>query len=154
MSQILTVEALLEELTGEPVTRRPSLRRESSPEKPVLLLVESRPAIRRQISVTLEAVGYRVVETQDAYEAADWLRRHGAPALAMVAASLPGIEGWQYLRTLRNDELTASIPLVLLTGSAGFWTRWRSHRAGANHCLAVPEQIDRLLPIVRGIVPV
>jgi len=61
--------------------------------------------------------GYRVEEAADGHEALD--KALGlTPDIILMDLSLPGIDGWELARMLKNDARTSAIPIVALTAHA------------------------------------
>ncbi len=81
--------------------------------KTVLLVEDSEPAII-QMKDFMEESGYKILVAQD-----------GAEALAIIETTLPdamimdlmvpGVDGFEVLKTIRNVDKTASIPVLILT---------------------------------------
>src|SRR5262249_52691270 len=65
----------------------------------------------------LQATGYSTVEATTGEAAVEAARTH-EPALVLMDVQLPGIDGVEALARLRQDERTASIPVLALTAQA------------------------------------
>ncbi|MBN2183722.1 MAG: response regulator [Candidatus Krumholzibacteriota bacterium] len=79
-----------------------------------ILAVDDEEDILELVSYNLERSGFKVarVETgEDAVKAA----RDKSPDLILLDLMLPGIDGLEVCRTLKQDTRTASIPIVMLT---------------------------------------
>jgi len=85
--------------------------------KETVLIIEDEPDIAELVQYNLEREGYRV---QVAREGETGLReavRH-KPDLVLLDIMLPGMDGLEVCRRLRDDPATASIPVVMLTARA------------------------------------
>jgi twitching motility two-component system response regulator PilG len=120
-----------------PSRRPPRLR--------TVLVVEESPALHELATETLEREGCRVFAANDGYEAIDVLRDKGAPDLIFLAVALPGIDGYQMCKLLRENPDTAGLPIVLLTNKDGFFSKMRARMCGATDCLPRPFETDDLV---------
>ena len=69
------------------------------------------------------------------------------PDLIILDLALPGIDGWEVLRKLRNEPRTAASVLVL-TAFADPETRNRAHLEGADAYLSKPFRPNDLRKVV------
>jgi two-component system, cell cycle response regulator DivK len=118
---------------------------------PVVLIVDDFIDNREMYGEYLEHMGFRVLEASDGQSAVDIARRD-SPALIVMDLSLPGLDGWEATRVLKDDPATASIVIVVLTGHAEPASRKRAMDAGCDEFMAKPclpaelaERIKKLL---------
>jgi DNA-binding response OmpR family regulator len=78
-----------------------------------------------------------IVEAEDGHEALDLLLGDDAPGLAFVDWDLPGIEGPELCRLVRDFHLSIPPSIVVLAGSRHADTR-DAYGAGASHCVSTP----------------
>jgi two-component system cell cycle response regulator DivK len=71
------------------------------------------------------------------------------PALILMDATMPRMDGWEALRLLKADEATRHIPLIMLTAHAFDEHRERAMKAGADGFLAKPVLPDALAREIR-----
>jgi putative two-component system response regulator len=81
-----------------------------------LLLVDDDAGIRELLRATFEAVDVELDEAENADAALDILLRNRPDAI-VLDVSMPGMDGLAFCRRLKHDPLTATIPIVLLTGA-------------------------------------
>ncbi len=79
----------------------------------VLLVEDSEPAII-QIRDILEEIGYRILVAHDGGEALGIIGQT-IPDAMILDLMMPGIDGFEVLKTLREEEVTAHIPVLILT---------------------------------------
>jgi len=103
--------------------------------KPLILVVDDSPTVRKLVAGTLTTAGYRVVEAESGYAAADLIRTQGVPALFLLDVNMPGMDGFTLCKSLRSSPETAKVPVVFLTGKDGFISKLRSQWAGASDYL-------------------
>jgi DNA-binding response OmpR family regulator len=80
---------------------------------PTVLIVDDEPAIRLLASRTLEGAGYRTVQAHDG-ESALQAAALGKPNLVLLDIALPGVNGLEVCRRLRDTRLDTSV--LLLSG--------------------------------------
>ena len=81
-------------------------------EFPRVLVVDDDPAIVRLVSSKLDISGYRVMTATSGNEALDRIAQDGLPHLAIVDINMPGIDGFEFCRTVQQF---ADLPVILLT---------------------------------------
>ena len=101
-----------------------------------ILLVDDEPALRELLRVTLESVDITVDEASSVLEAQSKLERR-RPDLVVLDLRMPGEGGVELCRTLKADEGTREIPIVLLTGAESEEIR-AAKRAGADEVVRKP----------------
>lgn len=79
-----------------------------------ILIVEDEADIRELIRYNMEREGYKVAECASSEAASDYLRRT-LPDLILLDLMLPGTDGFAFCRTVRADERTAKIPVIMVT---------------------------------------
>ena len=113
-----------------------------------VLLVEDEPDSRELLSVVLELCGSRVAAAASVDEALHRLDA-AAPAVIVSDLSMPGKDGFQLLRALRNAGNHA--PAVAVTGHA--YERDRALAAGFAVFLTKPVEPDVLCSTVAALAP-
>jgi DNA-binding response OmpR family regulator len=112
-----------------------------------VLTVDDDDAIRCLVRENLELSGFEVIEAADG-EAA--LRAVAAekPDLVILDVKMPGMDGWNVLRTLRTDPATATLPVVMLTVLADDANVARGWGIGADFYLTKPFEPLELVQVV------
>jgi len=113
-----------------------------------ILVVEDNPKNLKLVRDVLQATGYGTLEATTGEEAVEVARSH-SPALVLMDVQLPGIDGVEALTRLREDERTASIPVLALTAQAMYGDRERFLDAGFDGYLSKPIDVVELLQTVR-----
>ena len=116
-----------------------------------VLVVDDEPDVLLLCRLNLEQRGHQVLEAPNGDVALE--RAHeGALDLVVLDLMLPGIDGYEVLRSLREDEATAEIPVVVLTAKSLQADRDRSRELGAAAFLTKPflpeelcDMVDRVL---------
>jgi len=79
-----------------------------------VLVIEDDSDIQELISYNLTREGYRVIKAGTGEEGLDQSRRE-RPGLILLDLMLPGIDGLEVCRQLTADQVTNSIPVIMLT---------------------------------------
>ncbi len=64
--------------------------------------------------------------------------RQRRPALVLADVMMPGLDGFELIRELRADPMTADVPVILLSARAGEEARIEGMQAGASDYLVKP----------------
>jgi two-component system, cell cycle response regulator DivK len=113
-----------------------------------VLIVEDNEKNMKLFRDVLQATGYSTLEATTGEEAIE-LSLSQAPALVLMDVQLPGIDGVEALERLRQNERTASIPVLALTAQAMSGDRERFLEAGFDGYLAKPVDVGELIEAVR-----
>jgi two-component system, cell cycle response regulator DivK len=117
-----------------------------------VLYVEDNEYNRKIVRQLLSRTSYRLVEAIDGESgvaAALDLR----PDLILMDVQLPKTSGLDATRTLRADERTKDIPIVIITSFAMSGDRERATDAGASGYLAKPYSPRELLALLQKFLP-
>lgn len=113
-----------------------------------ILLVEDSKPIRLANEAALHKAGYEVISAEDG-EIAVQFAREKKPDLVLLDMILPKLSGPEVLRRLKEDPLTARIPVVVLS-SLSDKNRQKLMEAGADEYLeksaVLPSRDTNLLP--------
>ena len=115
---------------------------------PLILVVDDYQDAREMYAEYLQFSGFRVAEAKTGNEAIDKafeLR----PDLILMDLSLPGMDGWEATRLLKQDERTRHIPVVALTGHALAGASEGARKAGCDSFVTKPCLPDDLVTEVR-----
>ncbi len=80
------------------------------------------------------------------------MAREQRPAIIMIDLMLPGLDGFELCRRLRDDPLTAHIPRVILSACDSFADQANALAAGADRYVAKPVKMKALVSLVEGLV--
>ena len=86
---------------------------------------------------------YQILEAAGGEEALDTLRREYATVSAVLLdISMPGMDGYEVLRRIREDIQLSQIPVIMITGNEGEESRVLSLANGANDYVTKPYRSD------------
>ncbi len=104
---------------------------------PLVLLVDDYADAREMYGYYLARQGYRVEEAAEGHEAlAKALTL--LPDIILMDLSLPGIDGWELARMLKQDARTSAIPIIALTAHALNGEEQRARGAGCDAFVTKP----------------
>jgi signal transduction histidine kinase len=112
--------------------------------KPTVLLIEDNEDGREMMATMLDAFGYTVQQAADGVQGVQ-MAHATAPDVALVDIGLPGIDGYEVARRLRQDAQTRNIKLIALTGYGLADDQRRVLEAGFDMHLVKPVDINHLL---------
>lgn len=121
-----------------------------------ILVVEDEAPIREMLCFVLEQKGYETIEAEDY---ADGLVkvREPYPELIVLDWMMPGGSGIQFIKQLKQDEVTRQIPVVMLTARGEEEDKVRGLEAGADDYITKPfspkELTARLHAVMRRVSP-
>jgi len=111
-----------------------------------ILVVEDEPEIRRFLRATLDAEGYRVVESPSGRRGSIDAATH-KPDMAIVDLGLPDMDGVEVIRRIRR---WSGMPIVVLSARAHERSKIEALDAGADDYVTKPFPIGELLARIRA----
>ena len=112
-----------------------------------VLVVDDEPDVLLLCRLNLEQDGHEVLEAPNGQVALE-IVREDIPDLIVLDLMLPGIDGYDVLRTLRADQATAGVKVLVLTAKSLQADRERSRDLGAAAFLTKPFLPDELVTTV------
>ncbi|MBW3630167.1 MAG: response regulator [Gemmatimonadetes bacterium] len=96
----------------------------------------------------LESRGYRVAAATDGKAALAKLDEVH-PALVLLDVMMPGMDGWQVCRTIKNHPDFSTVRVVMVTAKGGFEDKFEGMRSGADDYVVKPVDLNELAEKVR-----
>lgn len=96
-----------------------------------ILLIEDSDTQALQLRRMFERAGFRIDRTRDAESALETLN-HGRPDLLVVDYRLPGMNGDELVRIVRQTNATRTLPILMLTGDDASDVERQGLDSGAN----------------------
>jgi CheY-like chemotaxis protein len=116
--------------------RRERSRRHARPGTRVLVIDDS-PTIVALLKRMLQQNQLVVLEAFDAESGIEIARRE-VPDLIFLDIVLPGMDGFNALRTLRRDPITKHLPIIMISGNAQATEQFYVQRIGADDFMKKP----------------
>lgn len=110
---------------------------------PLLLLIDDSPAIHRLMAFKLKNEGVEFL-TAFSGEEGIVLAQSQLPALILLDLNMPGLDGFEVLRALKNDPRTIEIPIIVVTGSTDSSEKVRAFENGAMDVVTKPFDVHEL----------
>jgi two-component system alkaline phosphatase synthesis response regulator PhoP/two-component system response regulator VicR len=116
-------------------------------QRQLVLVCDDEPHILRLIQVNLERMGYDVATATNGREALAQLKAV-EPAMVMLDVMMPYVDGFEVLRSIRNNPKTSKLKVIMLTVRAQDGDAARAYDIGADGYLTKPfnpEELRRFL---------
>jgi len=123
----------------------------SDDRSPIILLVEDDRLLRKAAESALRRRGFRVLTATNGDDA---LRTAAAeaPDLVLLDLVMPGLPGHEVLRALKDNEVTAAIPVVILTNLGQDFDVQKALDAGAAaYAIKSNLALKELVALVRRV---
>jgi len=109
-----------------------------------ILIAEGEPAFRQELQGMLTEWGYQVVLASDGTEAYEMLRTENTPCIVILDWEMPGMNGVDICRRLKEEPPERSVYLLLLTSQQLDKDPSTGIAAGADDCMSKPLQQTEL----------
>ncbi|MGO8792158.1 MAG: response regulator [Terriglobia bacterium] len=109
-----------------------------------ILVAEDQSVSRHILAANLRKWGYDVTAVEDGTRAWEALQANPAPQLAILDWLMPGLDGIEICRRIRNSPRTSPIYLVLLTARRGQEDKIHGLQAGADDYITKPFNREEL----------
>jgi DNA-binding response OmpR family regulator len=108
-----------------------------------ILIVDDDPDSLDIVRTFLESKGYDVHTARDGR---DGLAKvdEVEPDLVLLDVMMPGMDGWEVARVIKNHPEHGAIRVVMLTARSGFSDKQEGLRAGADDYIVKPIRLDEL----------
>lgn len=111
-----------------------------------ILLVEDEEKIANALKFGLEEEGYKTIVSFNGTEGLEKFR-HQAFNLIILDINLPGINGYELCKMIRQENL--HVPIIMLTALNSLNNKIQGYDAGADDYLTKPFEFDELLMKIR-----
>jgi len=138
------------------VQERPALHavatngRSASQRSPRVLVVEDDSSARRLCSLGLAGAAFSTLEASDGRTGLE-LALSERPDLIVTDVRMPGLNGFELVEALRNDERTCGIPVLFLSSEIELESRDRAYALGAAGYVTKPFDPSVLASLVTGV---
>jgi CheY-like chemotaxis protein len=116
-----------------------------------VLVVDDEPDVLLLCRLNLQQRGHELLEASNGRSALE-LARDRRPDLIVLDLMLPGMTGYEVLETLKGDDRTSDIPVLVLTAKSLRADRERSLGLGAVGFLTKPFLPSELCELVESLV--
>jgi DNA-binding response OmpR family regulator len=124
------------------------------PTRPLIFVVEDDEDIARLISHNLQAAGFEVQSFVSSVSVLTEAVRE-MPALFLLDVMLPGTDGFELCRTIRQTAIVAATPVIFLTAKTAEADRVKGLELGGDDYITKPfsprELVARVRSVLRGL---
>lgn len=122
--------------------------------EPTILIVDDEAAIRDMVGITLDLAGFRSLSASNAHDALVSIIDN-KPDLVLLDWMLPGGSGIELARRLRRDEVTANVPIIMLTAKTSEDNKVQGLSEGVDDYVTKPfsprELVARIKAVLRRV---
>ena len=111
---------------------------------PRIMIAEDDEAILELLVTRMRIAGYHTTQEKDGQAALDSIRRT-PPSACILDVNMPKLDGFQVLKRMRADPLTAHVPVLVLTARRAPDDIRTAIRLGATDYLSKPFNDEQLL---------
>ena len=116
-----------------------------------ILVVDDDPEIVSMLTTRLTARGYKVSSASDGHRALELAKRE-RPDIVLLDVMMPGKSGWEVARALKQDPVTQSIKIVMVTAIGERTNEITSPIYGADAHVDKPFEFEKLERVIAGLV--
>lgn len=118
--------------------------------RPRILIVDDDPVILRLLQINFRLEGYDVDSASRGDEA---LRRarEAVPDVVVLDIMMPGVDGFDVLRQLKEDPTSRDVPVILLSARVQDEDRRRGYALGVEEYVTKPFDPAHLVEMVRRV---
>jgi DNA-binding response OmpR family regulator len=115
-----------------------------------ILLIDDEPELVKLLDYNLSKAGYLVLTAKDGAAGLATARKH-APDAVILDVMMPGLDGWEVCKRLRQDPSTSALPVIMLTAKADEGDRVLGLELGADDYVTKPFGVRELLARVKAL---
>ncbi len=108
-----------------------------------VLVVEDDEQVRRLLCDMVSLMGFNSAEAVNGRDALYKLKEQ-QPDIMLLDVMMPEMDGIALCKTLRNEEATANLPIIMLSVQSRPFAILEGLRAGADRYLTKPTGLDEL----------
>src|SRR6267143_3476636 len=116
---------------------------------PEILVIDDDVSLREVIQIYLEHAGFEVIEADNGVVGVQQACAQ-LPDLILCDVRMEKMDGYRTLAALRQDTVTAPIPVILMTGQADTAGMRQGMELGADDYLSKPFTVPQLLAAVNA----
>ena len=116
-----------------------------------ILVVDDAASLRKTLAVSLERVGYRVLQAGDGWQALKQLQSNSSVNLVICDIEMPNMNGFDFMNHRRQEPQLQEIPVVMLTSRSSEKHRRLAMHLGATAYFTKPYIEQRFLKAIKDI---
>lgn len=115
-----------------------------------VLIVEHSVRVRKVLSLILKLDGYEILTANSSDEAIH-IMTNTRPDVILIEASMPGMDGYEVCRWVRNNPAMAHVSVVMLSGESDIEREHHARHAGVDATLPKPVNPSAISQEVRAV---
>lgn len=115
-----------------------------------ILVVDDEPDVAEIVRFRLERDGHTIITAADG-QTGLMTALTRAPDLVMLDVMMPGIDGFEVLRRMKNDERTVDTPVIMLTAKSDFPSVAQGWNMDVDNYVTKPFDVNELAKIVSDV---
>lgn len=115
-----------------------------------ICIVEDDDSIRGMLAYALKSVGFKIREYTDGTSFINDIFNN-IPSLILLDIMLPGKDGMNILTTLKKNEKTKNIPIIMLTAKSTEFDKIKGLDAGADDYVTKPFSVMEVISRVKAV---
>ncbi len=117
-----------------------------------VLTVDDSKTIREMVGFTLKNAGFEVLEAEDGEQGLSVLNSN-TPDLILSDVNMPNMDGFTFVKALRQLPQFKVTPVLMLTTEAGDDKKKAGREVGATGWIVKPFDPEKLLQVVEKVCP-
>ncbi|MEA5470622.1 response regulator [Spirulina sp. 06S082] len=113
-------------------------------DRETILVVDDRPDNLKLLFNLLTGEGFNVIIARDGENAIERVK-HSLPHLILLDAMLPGIDGFETCKRLKQNPVYAEVPIIFMTGLTSLKDKIRGFEVGGVDYITKPFQLQEML---------
>lgn len=116
-----------------------------------ILIIDDEPELVRAIEIRLKAAGYK---TECAYDGLTGIdkAKETKPDIIILDIIMPGMTGYDVCKSIKADEKTKDIPILVLSASQQLNLEAKCKELGIRHFVLKPFEAKELLGLVNELI--
>ncbi|PIE79586.1 MAG: hypothetical protein CSA11_11375 [Chloroflexi bacterium] len=116
----------------------------------LVLIVDDEPMARTLLRLMLVRAGFNVSEAEDGFDALEKIQTN-QPDIILLDVMMPGMDGFSVCETIRQQQETAQLPVIMLSAKTDLNSINKGLRVGATKYLTKPISPENLTRHVKEI---
>ena len=112
-----------------------------------ILTVDDSPSVRKMVEFSLKSKGYDMGSAGDGVEALELLEQEQFDAI-VLDVNMPRMNGLEFLEKIKNHDVFAAIPVIMLTTEGQDEDRDKAMALGATAYIIKPFKPTQLLSLL------
>ena len=114
-----------------------------------ILIVDDSKTVRNLVAFIMKKEGFRVTMAEDGLDGLEKLYSAGDVDLIVSDIYMPRMDGFSFIRTVREQEAYRDLPIVVLSTEGQEKDIQQGINLGANMYMVKPAQPDKMVKNIR-----